>query len=94
MCLYYRGPIVACLFQPAAAGVEYNIDVYVAWCVGGSTVVLLLQPAAAGIEYNIDQSVVWCVYSIEGRFLYFCFSRPLHALNTTLMYLLSDVFIL
>jgi hypothetical protein len=85
---------VAFLFQPAAAGIEYNVDVCVAWCVGGLTVALLLQPAAAGIEYNIEESVAWCVYIIEGRFWYFCFSRPLQALNTTLMYLLFDVFIL
>jgi ABC-type uncharacterized transport system fused permease/ATPase subunit len=65
VCIYYRGLIVA----------------------------LLLQPAAAGIEYNIEESVVWCVYIIEGRFLYFCFSRPLQALNTTLMYMLCDVVI-
>jgi hypothetical protein len=65
VCIYYRGPIVA----------------------------LLLQPAAAGIEYNIEESVAWCVYIIEGHVLYFCFSRPLQALNTTLMYLLCDVVI-
>jgi hypothetical protein len=56
-------------------------------------VALLLQPGAAEIEYNIEEYDVWCVYILEGHFLCFCFSRPLQALNTTLMYLLFDVFI-
>jgi hypothetical protein len=61
VCIYYRGKSVALLLQPAAAGIEYNIDESVVWCVyiiEGRCLVFLLQPAAARIEYNIDVSVV------------------------------------
>jgi hypothetical protein len=33
VCIYYRGKTVALLLQPAAAGIEYNIDESVVWCV-------------------------------------------------------------
>jgi hypothetical protein len=59
--IYYRGSIVALLFQPAVAGIEYNIDESVVWCVyiiEGRCFVFLLQPTDARIEYNTDVSVV------------------------------------
>jgi hypothetical protein len=59
--IYYRGKTVALLLQPTAAGIEYNIDESVVWCVyiiEGRVFVFLLQPAVARIEYNINVSVV------------------------------------